>query len=127
MPILVADTIVVYGDRVLGKPQNYHEFCEYMNLLSGKWHRVITGFGILIKSDLYFSRSINRVSFKTLSQHEIDQYWLSGEPFDKAGGYAIQGLGAVFVKEIQGSYSGIVGLPLYEVHDMLKKHAAPFL
>lgn len=122
--ILGADTVVVLGETILGKPKNTQEAKRFLALLSGKTHQVITGF-CLKNSALNRSRiqSVStRVSFKSLSREEIDWYVQTGEPMDKAGAYAIQGKGAFCVKKIRGSYTNVVGLPVTEVLEVLKKH-----
>jgi len=112
--ILGADTIVVSGDNILGKPLNADEARSMLKILSGKEHEVITGYSILNPSGeiacTHHESTI--VTIKTLSAKEIDSYIGSGEPFGKAGSYAIQGIGSFMVEGIKGSYSNVVGLPL---------------
>ena len=119
--VLGADTIVVIGKQVLGKPATQLEARTMLIELSGKTHQVMTGWSMIcVKRKRRFSSLANtRVTFKTLSEGEINWYIASGEPFDKAGGYAIQGLGAHLVKSINGSYTNVVGLPLCEVVEFL--------
>ena len=124
--ILAADTTVVLGDQILGKPESFDDFSEMMRLLSGRWHQVLTAVSVvkLSEPDVLIQESIlneNQVQFASLTDKNISWYWQSGEPQDKAGGYGIQGLGARFVQSIRGSYSGIVGLPLYETAEILTK------
>jgi nucleoside triphosphate pyrophosphatase len=112
--ILGADTIVVLGRVVLGKPADEDEAFAMLRQLSGREHRVITGF-CLVASDAKTSYSeavVTRVTFRVLTKKEILGYVATGEPFGKAGGYAIQGIGAFLVKGISGSYTNVVGLPL---------------
>ena len=123
--ILGADTVVVSGGKILGKPRNFQEAKKFLHLLSGDTHQVITGFclkhRVLNRS---FIQSVStRVRFKSLSREEIDWYVRTGEPLDKAGAYAIQGKGSFCVKEIKGSYTNVVGLPLTEVLEALEKVA----
>ena len=127
-PLLAADTTVTCNGQILGKPANQADFVNMMQLLSGKTHEVLTAIAVTasspnqtdgIKTITRLSRS--KVSFRALSEKEILNYWENGEPRDKAGGYGIQGLGAVFIKHIQGSYSGIMGLPLYETAELLSE------
>lgn len=115
--ILGADTIVVLGDRVLGKPENREDARIMLDFLGGKEHRVITGFCVIDPSGrVSHSECVTTlVSMKPLSEREISAYIATGEPFGKAGSYAIQGIGAFMVKEIRGSYSNVVGLPLCEL------------
>ena len=120
--VLGADTIVLQDDQVFGKPDNFHEFKSTMNQLSGNRHQVMSAvslLGVEIEETLI---SVTDVYFRELSTSEIEEYWHTGEPRDKAGGYAIQGLAASFIRRIEGSYSGVMGLPLYEVSQMLTRH-----
>ena len=112
--VLGADTIVVLGSAILGKPKNEDEASSMLRQLSGKEHRVITGF-CLVAPDSRPAHSeavVTQVTFKTLGKGEIRRYVATGEPFGKAGSYAIQGVGAFLVKRISGSYTNVVGLPL---------------
>jgi septum formation protein len=113
--ILGADTIVVSGDSILGKPSDDDEARSMLKTLSGKKHEVITGFSIVnpFGEVVCTDHEITTVSIKTLSDNEIDSYIATREPFGKAGGYAIQGIGSFMVEGIKGSYSNVVGLPLY--------------
>ena len=112
--ILGADTIVVIGNRALGKPQDRSEAREMLHLLSGVAHEVVTGFCVLDPSgEAAHSEAVRTtVYFKPLDEAEIDVYINTGEPFGKAGGYAIQGIGAFMVESISGSYTNVVGLPM---------------
>jgi septum formation protein len=124
--VLAADTIVVIDGRILGKPGSRQEAKEMLGMLSDQEHRVITGFCLLC-GDSGKSREgtvTTRVRFKNLSSREIDWYLDTGEPFDKAGAYAIQGKAAFMVKEIRGSYTNVVGLPLTEVIEALQEMGA---
>lgn len=122
--ILAADTTVVLGKRILGKPENFDNFSDMMQTLSGQKHQVFTAITIVKKNeDQVFENSViseNSVQFAILDKDDISWYWQTGEPQDKAGGYGLQGRGARFVRSINGSYSGIVGLPLYETAEILK-------
>ncbi len=113
--ILGADTIVVLGDIILGKPANHGEAKSMLNRLSDKEHDVITGFSIINPSGevVHEEYVTTLVCIKGLTEREINAYIATGEPFGKAGGYAVQGIGSFMVKEIKGSYSNVVGLPLY--------------
>jgi septum formation protein len=121
--VLAADTVVVIGDRVLGKPKDPKEAGKMLRLLSGREHRVITGYCLLRSSGRNRKEGhiTTRVFFKPLTSAEIRWYIATREPFDKAGGYAIQGRGAFMVKRIVGSYTNVVGLPLCEVIEALKE------
>ncbi len=117
--VLGSDTCVVYDDAILGKPENIEQCIAHLTLLSGQKHQVLTAVavvqGALMKSVVVSTE----VEFKSLSLHEIHNYWQTGEPQDKAGSYGIQGIGGQFVKQIKGSYSAVVGLPLYETAQLL--------
>ena len=119
--IIGADTIVCIGNSVLGKPDTPVMARRMLKSLSGKTHSVFTGYCICCKAaERTFTESVEtKVSFKTLSDTEIDWYLSTGEPFDKAGAYAVQGLGSFLVKRIEGSYTNVVGLPVCEVVECL--------
>lgn len=125
--IISADTSVVLNDRVLIKPIDFENFSETMQALSSKTHQVYTSVFITNGKQRESVVSVSDVSFRKISPDEIKAYWNSGEPLDKAGGYAIQGLGAIFVSQIAGSYSGVMGLPLFETSIMLKKFGIAIL
>lgn len=119
--VIGADTIVVIGATVLGKPANTQRAREMLRQLSGQTHQVMTGFAIINHSRNYrFSDTVvTDVVFKELAAPEIDWYIQTGEPFDKAGAYAIQGIGTFLVRRINGSYTNVVGLPVCEVIERL--------
>ena len=121
--IIAADTFVVFGDRILGKPHSNAEAREMLRALNGQAHSVITGFTILdTETGKVLSRSVEtRVHMRKLTLREIDGYVRSKEPLDKAGGYAIQGRGAVLVESIEGDYFNVVGLPLSALADALRE------
>jgi len=121
--LLAADTMVVYHDRTLGKPRNPDEAYEFLKLLSGKTHQVKTGL-MLVESlggETASHLETSRVIFRTLSDDEIWTYIQSGEPMDKAGAYAIQGLGQNFVEKFIGDYDNVVGLPVQVFEKLLEK------
>lgn len=122
-PILGADTVVVRDNTILGKPRDMNHAVTMLKSLSGRCHQVITGVCLDIGPDTapLEAISISRVCFRPLEEREILAYWHSGEPVDKAGAYAIQGRGAVFIRHLAGSYSGVMGLPLYETAQLLKE------
>ncbi len=126
-PVLAADTAVVIGQEILGKPRDWPDFQRMMTLLSGQTHRVLTGVALADPCATRYALSISQVRFRTITWYEQWSYWLSGEPQDKAGGYAIQGLGALFVVDLQGSYSGVMGLPLYETGGLLQQAGVTLL
>ncbi|RMD86936.1 MAG: septum formation protein Maf [Candidatus Dadabacteria bacterium] len=121
--VLGGDTIVVLDGKVVGKPQDPDEAIDMLERLQGRWHQVWSGVS-LVNQDLKFSESLSVVTsvfIGEMERSEIRAYVESGEPLDKAGGYAIQGRGGVFVKEIRGSHSNVIGLPLRETYLLLKK------
>ena len=120
LPVLAADTAVVLGRHILGKPADRTEGLAMLAALSGRSHRVLTGVAVLA-AELQFRLSVSRVRFRTIAADEAAAYWATGEPVDKAGGYAVQGLAAAFVERIEGSYSGIMGLPLFETLQLLEQ------
>jgi septum formation protein len=119
--IIAADTIVVINNTILGKPDSKEHAREMLQALSGKVHVVYTGYSICcLKQDKMFSDIVKtNVRFKPLSSDEIEWYLQTDEPYDKAGAYAIQGIGAFIVKSIEGSYTNVVGLPVCEVMEIL--------
>jgi septum formation protein len=120
-PVLAADTTVAFEGRIFGKPANREQAEQFLATLSGKRHEVLTAVALKNHEQLEFALSTSEVLFKTLSRDEITQYVASGETDDKAGAYAIQGRAARFVVELRGSYSGVMGLPLYETSQLLEK------
>ncbi|TCK06442.1 nucleoside triphosphate pyrophosphatase [Phorcysia thermohydrogeniphila] len=117
---LSADTIVVLGDEILGKPESKEEAVEYLKRLSGRWHTVITGFALLFPNGkLISSFEESRVKFKRLSPEEIEWYVSTGEPLDKAGAYGIQGIGALLIERIDGDFFNVMGLPISRIYDIL--------
>ena len=115
--VIGADTIVVIDGKILGKPADTQEAWSMLERLSGKTHQVITGYAVVCEAQKhrFVDAEVTDVTFKVLSTAEIGWYIGTGEPFDKAGAYAIQGIGTFFVKRINGSYSNVVGLPVCEV------------
>jgi septum formation protein len=121
-PVLSADTTVALGSRILGKPTSRDDAAEMLRALSGQAHEVLTAVALKRDERLDSVLSVSRVVFKPLSGAEIAQYVASGECDDKAGAYAIQGRAARFITELRGSYSGVMGLPLYETATLLEMH-----
>ena len=121
--VIAADTIGVMGDKILGKPHTENEACKMLQVISGKSHLVITGFSILDTATNKIVTGIanTRVYIKKLTGQEIDAYVKTGEPLDKAGAYAIQGMGAVIVEKIEGDYYNVMGLPLHALTEALKE------
>ncbi|MDP3875733.1 MAG: Maf family protein [Methylobacter sp.] len=120
LPVLAADTAVVLDDVIMGKPKDRDDALAMLRQLSGKMHRVYSAVS-LRGQEHGEAVSITEVTFRPLTENEIAAYWHSGEPADKAGSYAIQGLGGVFVAAINGSFSGVVGLPLFETAELLSR------
>ena len=121
--IIAADTIGVMGDKILGKPHPENEVRKMLRTISGKSHLVITGFSILdTATNKIVTRTVKtKVYIKQLTDREIDAYVKTGEPLDKAGAYAIQGLGAIIVEKIEGDYYNVMGLPLNALTEALKE------
>lgn len=118
---LGADTCVALAGEIFGKPSDEDDCLRMLGRLSGRTHCVHTGVTLCHAGHTYTALSTSEVRFRELSRAECQAYWRSGEPRDKAGGYAIQGLGAMFVQHVQGSYTGIVGLPLFETAQLLER------
>lgn len=119
--VIVADTIVVINEEILMKPDSYDCYVGYMGKLSGRVHQVLTAIIVAQADQKEYCSVESQVEFAELDMPTIDAYWKSGEPKDKAGGYGIQGKGALLVKNIQGSFHAIMGLPVYETGVLLKK------
>lgn len=117
--IIAADTVVVLDCKVFGKPSNADEAIAMLENLSGKKHQVITGVAIYYNTEIMYYYSVTDVYMRTIRSEEIKAYIKTGEPYDKAGGYGIQAIGALFVDKIDGCYSNVVGLPLPLVYKML--------
>jgi septum formation protein len=122
-PILCADTTVALGSHILGKPQNETEATDMLQHLSGQTHQVFTAIAIANGRQILRALSRSKVRFAPLSAQEIEAYVASQEPMGKAGAYGIQGLASGFIRSIQGSYSGIMGLPLFETTRLLRQVA----
>ena len=119
LPVLVADTIVTVDGCILGKPRDNAHAEEMLKILSGRTHQVLTAIGVGVKDDVQMRLSASTVRFSEISEQEIRSYLVNNNSLDKAGAYAIQGMAAAFIVEISGSYSGIMGLPLYETAQLL--------
>lgn len=113
LPVLGADTVVALEGKIFGKPKDEAEAREMLKALSGKVHEVLTGIAWVREGHTFSEVVTTNVKFSQLAETEIDRYIASGEPMDKAGAYALQGLAAVFIEGIEGSYSNVVGLPLF--------------
>jgi len=121
--VLAADTAVVIDNVILGKAKNKEDAARMLHLLSGRTHHVYTSIALISSKEEMTSLNTSRVSFKPLSENEIKTYCISGEPSGKAGAYAIQGKAGAFIERIEGSYSGIMGLPLYETWQLIQNIA----
>ncbi len=117
--VLGSDTIVVCDGRILGKPADREDALAMLSLLAGKTHQVITAVAVINQARELIDFSQTEVCFRSLSHEEMLAYWQTGEPLDKAGAYAIQGFGGMFISSISGSYSGVVGLPVFETVNLL--------
>jgi septum formation protein len=126
-PVLAADTEVVLDGAALGKPADAAAAVAMLAALSGRSHEVITALAIRWHAQLSLAVSTSRVTFRAIARDEIERYVATGEPFDKAGSYAIQGKGAAFVQHLEGSYSGVMGLPLFELGEILARLGFPVL
>lgn len=120
--VLGADTSVAIDGKILGKPENETQAIEMLMTLSGRTHQVITAVALVTPQQHEVIHVSSEVTFTELNEMLCRTYWHTGEPWDKAGSYAIQGKGAVFVSSITGSYSGVVGLPLFETAALLQRH-----
>jgi len=121
IPVLGSDTLGVLDGELLVKPLDYQHALSMLSTMSGRWHEILTAVAITYSGETKLKLNRNRVLFRQISNEEILAYWKSGEPQDKAGAYAIQGLGACFIERIEGSYSGIMGLPLFETSQLLEQ------
>ncbi|MCK4743025.1 MAG: septum formation inhibitor Maf [Sulfuriflexus sp.] len=123
LPALGSDTIVVLDDEILGKPVSTDDAEVMLKRLSGRTHRVMTAVAVVKAEQEAIRLSISEVSFREIAEAERKAYILTGESSDKAGGYAVQGQAAVFIEKLQGSYSGVMGLPLFETAELFKEFA----
>jgi len=124
-PVLAADTVVTVGGEILGMPADREQAAEYLRKLAGRTHDVRTfvalASGPAARLELFMAESVSTVRFAGLTERQIERYCATGEPYDKAGGYAIQGLAAAFIEHLEGSYSGVMGLPLFETAQLLSR------
>lgn len=123
--VLGSDTAVVVDNHILGKPVDEEDAVRMLTQLSGRTHQVMTSVGLVSTTQKQVEVVVTDVRFREISEAEIRAYWQTGEPADKAGSYGIQGLAAVFVEQMKGSYSAVVGLPLAETAQMLSKAGVP--
>ena len=125
LPVLAADTTVVLDGLMFGKPRDREHAIEMLTRLSGRTHEVLTAVALATPGAIELRMSVSAVKFRVLSAEECAAYWDTGEPRDKAGAYAIQGLAAVFIESLSGSYSGVMGLPLHETAQLLRSAGLP--
>ncbi|NJA04638.1 Maf family protein [Methylomonas sp. LWB] len=126
LPILAADTSVILDGRILGKPADLQHAIEMLSRLSGRTHQVFSA--VSLRGDRHWQAiSVSEVRFRPLSHQEIVAYWQTGEPCDKAGAYAIQGLASTFIESMAGSFSGVMGLPLFETAQLLAQQGITIL
>ena len=124
LTIVAADTTVVIDDHILEKPLDHQDAKRMLRLLNNRWHQVLTGVALfdVTTSAMTIAHESTEVKFAAMSDEEIDWYVNTGEPLDKAGAYAIQGLGSRFIEEIRGDYFNVVGLPVRLLYDLVKQH-----
>jgi septum formation protein len=120
LPVLAADTTVVLDDVIYGKPRDRDEGVAMLQRFSDRVHEVMTAVAIADAGGLALRLNVSSVRFRKLTPEECNAYWETGEPHDKAGGYAVQGVAAVFIESLSGSYSGVMGLPLFETAELLR-------
>ena len=125
LPVLAADTTVTVGGKIIGKPDNNEHAAEILRMLSGTRHLVLTAVAVTFGERLEMRLSTTAITFDTLSEERIHRYLLTSEAHDKAGAYGIQGHAGAFVRHIDGSYTGVMGLPLYETVELLKLFGYP--
>jgi septum formation protein len=120
LPVLAADTSVAMDQEILGKPADQADGLRMLRMLSGRTHQVFTAVALKHEHGCETTLNVSEVSFRRLSEEEMQAYWSTNEPRDKAGGYAVQGIAALFIDRIAGSFSGIMGLPLFETANLLR-------
>ena len=123
--VLAADTCVVLDDEILGKPEDHFDALAMLARLSGREHQVVTSVCVRLGAQVEEAISDTRVKFSSLTREDCEAYIATGEPWDKAGGYGIQGVAGAFVESLQGSYTGVVGLPLAETWELLRRVGVP--
>jgi MAF protein len=126
LPVLAADTAVVLDGIIYGKPRDRDEALEMLGRLSGRTHEVLTAVALATADGVRTRLSASTVTFREIAPEERAAYWETGEPADKAGGYAVQGRAAVFIERLTGSYSGVMGLPLFETAELLREAGLPY-
>lgn len=127
LPVLAADTSVILDGKIIGKPQDREQAAATLRVLSGRQHQVLSAVAVSFEERTEMRLSISKVTMAKLSEERIRRYILTSEPLDKAGAYGIQGHAAAFIQHIEGSYSGVMGLPLFETAELLKIFGYPTL
>jgi septum formation protein len=125
LPVLAADTTVVLDGDIFGKPRDRDDALQMLSALSNRAHEVLTAVALATADGIATALSESKVRFRKITEAERIAYWNTGEPRDKAGAYAIQGMGAIFIESIGGSYSGVMGLPLFETAELLRAANVP--
>ncbi|MCL2635394.1 MAG: Maf family nucleotide pyrophosphatase [Betaproteobacteria bacterium] len=125
-PVLAADTTLEFAGRIIGKPADAADATNILRRLSGQSHRVLTGVAVTHLGRTEYALSVSEVRFRLIDEHEIRHYVMSGEPMDKAGAYGIQGRAGLFVEHLAGSYTGVMGLPVCETGNLLKRFGWQF-
>ncbi|MDO8413665.1 MAG: nucleoside triphosphate pyrophosphatase [Gallionellaceae bacterium] len=126
-PVLAADTSVILDGKIIGKPHNREQATDTLRALSGRQHQVLSAVAMVFEKRIEMRLSTSKITFAALSEERIRRYILTNEPLDKAGSYAIQGYAAAFIQHIEGSYSGVMGLPLFETVELLQVFGYPVL
>ncbi len=126
LPVLAADTTVVLDDIIYGKPRDRADGIAMLQRLGGRTHEVLTAVAIAAAGEVALRLSASAVRFRDLTLEECEAYWETGEPRDKAGGYGVQGHAGVFIEFLSGSYSGVMGLPLFETAELLRAAGIPY-
>lgn len=126
LPVLAADTTVVLDDVIYGKPRDREDGIAMLRQLSDRTHAVLTAVALADSRGVALRLSVSTVRFRSLTLEECAAYWETGEPRDKAGGYGVQGAAGVFIESLSGSYSGVMGLPLFETAEMLRAAGVPY-
>lgn len=126
-PVLAADTTVILDGKIIGKPLDRLQASDILRALSGRQHQVLTAVAVVFDKRIETRLSVNKVTFAPLGEERIRRYMLTNEPLDKAGAYAIQGYAAAFIQHLEGSYSGVMGLPLFETAELLQIFGYPVL
>jgi septum formation protein len=125
LPVLAADTTVVLDGLIFGKPRDREDALDMLSMLSGRTHEVLTAVALADARGVELKLNVSTVQFRVLGAEECAAYWETGEPRDKAGAYAIQGLAAEFIERLEGSYSSVMGLPLFETAQLLRSAGLP--